>query len=310
MRTGGLLIALGLLLTGVSCADGDGETSSTGLSRALAQISDTSETRTRVDYGDFEGVREATDGLFFNDRYRLIAGYGARPLLAYVSSRDGMDPAGFDPTQAQQAIYAGGVRGAGMLLGGFVRADVETKLAGLHAKKEAADEGTTWSLTGAKLGKGWNKNVSVLHTSDTGIGYAKSKRELALVTSPDKPTLADNASFQSIADCLGDDITAATIIAPSKPMTGIVRYAAGVQARDPKNVTEVLCVVTADEKVRDRVAAKTRDGLGRATKTTDVEVSASGTLVKATGRLQQANAQPGRYIAYVSGFSAPPMLYP
>jgi hypothetical protein len=306
-------MVLGLLLTGAACAgdaDGGAGSDATGLSRALAQVSDTAETRTRVEYGDFEAVREATNGLFFDKRYNAIAGFGATPLLRYASQRDGMDPAGFDPTQAQQAIYAGGDRGAGVLLGGFILADVETRLAGLHAKKESGDGGTTWSLTGANVGKGWNKKMTVLHTSDTGIGYAKSKRELALVTSEGEPTLADNASFQSIADCLGDDITAAVIFNPSKPMTGVVRYAAGVQARDPENVTEVFCVVTADEKVRNRVAEKARKDLGRQTKTKDIEVSGGGTLVKATGRPERADAQPGRYIAYAGGFTPPNMLYP
>jgi hypothetical protein len=323
VRTGGWIAVLSLLVAagGAACTGGGGDagptdsTDLTGLSRALANVGDTAKTRTRVDYGDFDAMREATGGLFFNQRYARIAGHGAKRVLANPNpaTRSELDPAGFDPSQAQQAIYAGGDDGTGLLLGGFILADVETKLAGLKARKESGEssEGTTvWSLTGANLGKTWNRKLAALSTSDTGIGYARSKRELAPVSSPGEQSLAADESFQAIAGCLGDDITAATIYSPAKRMTGVVRYAAGVQARDPKRVTEVFCVVTSSEQARNRVAAETRDALARLTRTRDVEVSGGGTLVKATGRPLAADTPPGAYLAYFGGKSAPPMLLP
>ncbi|GAB3425623.1 hypothetical protein [Flindersiella endophytica] len=315
MRTGGWIVVLSLLVAaGAAACTGDGgdETPRTGLSRALAGVGDTAKTRTRVEYGDFDAMREATGGLFFNRRYARIAGHGAKRVLPNPNpmTRTELDPAGFDPSQAQQAIYAGGDDGAGLLLGGFVLADVETKLTGLKATKESGEDSTVWSLTGANVGKTWNPGLAALSTSDPGIGYARSKRELAPVSAPGEQTLAADESFETIAGCLGDDITAATIYSPSKRMTGVVRYAAGVQARDPKRVTEVFCVVTSSKSVRDRVAAETRGALSRLTATKDVEVSGGGTLVKATGRPRGAGAQPGAFLAYFDSRPASPVLLP
>lgn len=315
MRTGGWVVVLSLLVAAgaAACSGGDdGEPSRTGLSRALASVGDTAKTRTHVEYGDFDAMREATGGLFYNRRYARIAGHGASRVLANPNptARTELDPAGFDPIQAQQAIYAGGGDGAGLLLGGFVLADVETKLAGLKAKKESGDGSTVWSLTGANVGKTWNPKLGALSTSDTGIGYARSTRELAPVSSPGEQTLAADKSFEAIAGCLGDDITAATIYSPSKRMTGVVRYAAGVQARDPKAVTEIFCVVTSTEQVRNRVAAKTRDNLGRLTNIKAVEVTGGGTLLKATGRPLATDAPPGAFLAYFDRTPAPPILLP
>jgi hypothetical protein len=231
-----------------------------GLLAALAAMRATEYSRAYIRYGDLE----ATGELAAADRLHW-AGLHEHGL----GRLDGGDPTmrikaglGFDPLAMRQVVAAGKPDHLSTILWGDYDVDrVNERFADrkIHrTDRDGATEWTTdadghWDLHGPLGDIVWTNDFNNVRTQPGSFAFSPYRSDLAWVTDPGQHTLARDTTTRALAECLGDDVVAATITTKfDAPL------AVGVRLPKPPDVVEVICVAPGSAEraatLRDQVA--------------------------------------------------------
>jgi len=284
----------------------------TPLARALATVR-VSGSAPDVQFGRPAEVLRITGGAV-SGPYSAAVGYGTGDLAQYA--RITSDVLGFDPMQAAYAVTAGSPPRSGTLLAGMPSLSaVATKAKALKATTSAQGRQTVYrcrpdyriSATDA-LGKAFGGGLSpnVLSVSGSDLRVAQAAAGLAAV-SGGAHTLADDADYRALADCLGDPLAAelttdppvdphlpASAAATTTPARSVRAVGVGLSGSKGARPADRMCVAADSAGHAARLAATIRAALarGRSTATgqpwkellTAVSVSTSGSVVAVSAR--------------------------
>lgn len=265
-----------------------------GLLRALGKARDTAESRTFIEYGDLERVRQLTGG--DRERFRQLQGYGFGTIAPNAKLID--NALAFDPLAFDTGLMVGRPpKWGGVLWGSYDLDAVNDRLAEREVPRQDAGGGATvWTSAedySSDVGRGPLADAvqlgefNSLRTQRDAVFYGPAGETVAWLAEPGEPTLAGDEDLASLADCLGD-VVIATITTPRQNAT---TFAVGVRVDDAGEVTEVACVTAEGntERLRDRVAGELEDGRSKTGQPwsealPNGEVEVTGELVRITSR--------------------------
>ncbi len=259
--------------------DADGKAPPVGahaapLVKELDRIRNTSASRAWTTYGDLAAQR-ALGGGTVPTQLQVMSGYGW-PTTAERDASVQQDLA-LNGSKADQVAEVGEEHGAGRFDGGIDTAAILAKAKKLGAKQDGkAGPLTVWRLAPdnetmttkelVELSRG-TADFNVLAADKDALVRAPSGAVArALSADGAKDTLAKDAKFRAVADCLGRPLaatftdvhiaTASSSPAPAGFVTG-----AGVTGTSATHLTQVACRSTASKDEAEKVAAAVRKEL-------------------------------------------------
>lgn len=229
-----------------------------GLLAALGMVRATEGTRGYLRYGDIGRTRElvAADEM----RWWGMHGHGLGRLRNYLPQiKDGLR---VDPLAMRQSIQTGLPDQVSTILWGDYDVDaVDERLADRKIRRTDLDGATEWTTNAVGRWDPHGPLSRIVPTNDFNnirtqpglFAFSPYRDVLAWVTDPGQDTLAQDATARTLAECLGDDVVAATIARKGFDAP----LAVGVRVPDTAHVIEVICVApgSTDQaaKIRDQV---------------------------------------------------------
>jgi hypothetical protein len=197
-----------LVFTLASCSSGGGS-GGNSLDAALAQVGDTSATRTQIAYDDTAAlVQLSGTGVSTTKGFAPLRGWGSQllELLAPLARGD----TGISVFKEDYAISAGNAPQTVTLLhGGQSGSLVTSRLTKLGWKQNGGTlVGPPFSGGGSQKASLYELQLHVVQTAGSDVKFGGSGAKLSQIGSPSGSTLASNPVISALASCLGDVVAA------------------------------------------------------------------------------------------------------